>query len=147
MAGETPLRNSPGVEGHPVNPFLYSMSLQEEARKYFAERAARAEARRIKTVKTPVARTKAQSDYRKTLCAKYGITPEEYDRMHAEQDGRCAICKRPEIPNRRLSIDHDHATGKVRQLLCGGCNRGLGDFREDRYLLQAAIEYLTRHQA
>ena len=43
-------------------------------------------------------------------------------------------------------IKHDHATGKVRALLCPGCNNGMGCFKDDPVRLQKAISYLTRHK-
>ena len=68
---------------------------------------------------------------------------ELYDRLIAEQDGGCAICHRPPA-TRRLHIDHDHKTGKVRGLLCFTCNRFLcmGGVTPDR--LRAAADYLER---
>ena len=75
----------------------------------------------------------------------FGITLVDYDRMLAEQRGVCKICKmgstckgKPE----RLSVDHNHETGKVRGLLCRRCNRALGAFRDNPDVLRAAIEYL-----
>lgn len=56
--------------------------------------------------------------------AKLGFTLPEYDVMLAAQDGHCAVC--PAVPkNRRLDVDHDHRTGKVRGLLCHTHNRRL----------------------
>jgi len=56
---------------------------------------------------------------------KFGITAEDYASLLAAQGGVCAICGSP--PNgRALAVDHDHATGAVRGLLCDGCNLGLG---------------------
>lgn len=64
-------------------------------------------------------------------------------------DGRCSICGRlPEEASayfRHLSIDHDHATLKVRKLLCNPCNRGLGLFGDDPIRLEAAARYLREH--
>lgn len=69
----------------------------------------------------------------------YGVTPEQYRRLYIAQRGRCWICRKargihPDDPkaagSRRLGIDHDHATGAVRGLLCTGgdktCNRIIG---------------------
>jgi len=83
---------------------------------------------------------------------KYDITRERYDQMFAEQDGGCAICKRPETALMgkkvmELAVDHDHATGKVRALLCSTCNTALGSFQDRVDLLQAAVEYLKFHGA
>jgi hypothetical protein len=74
----------------------------------------------------------------------YGITPEQYDAMLVEQKGCCAICRSSEwggksgVPH----VDHDHATGAVRGLLCAGCNHGLGHFADDPARLRAAIRYV-----
>jgi hypothetical protein len=77
------------------------------------------------------------------LKARYGITREEYDRMFAEQNGVCKICKEPEFHmGRLLSVDHCHETGKVRGLLCNSCNRGIGLFVDDPERLRKAATYL-----
>lgn len=84
----------------------------------------------------------------------YGISLEEHDRMHAKQGGACAICGATELPidprtkkQYELAIDHCHATGKVRSLLCHFCNVGLGAFRDSPELMQLAITYLEKHAA
>jgi len=75
--------------------------------------------------------------YRRT----YGIT-EEIVAWHMEAQGSaCAICARP-FEGRSPHVDHDHQTGQFRGLLCGGCNRGLGQFNEDITSLRRAIAYL-----
>lgn len=76
---------------------------------------------------------------------KFGITLEEYDALLDAQDGRCAICgARPE--GRMLDVDHDHATGIVRGLLCNNCNRGIGHLGDDAERLLAAAAYLNGGQ-
>ena len=72
------------------------------------------------------------------LRRRYGITVEHYDQMFAEQKGLCAICR--EAPAEH--VDHDHQTGRVRGLLCFNCNGALGQFRDRRNLMLAAIAYL-----
>ena len=72
---------------------------------------------------------------------RYRITKEQHDAMHVAQGGRCAIC-RVAIAGSNCHVDHDHATGKVRGLLCETCNPGLGCFRDDPLRLRAAIAYL-----
>jgi hypothetical protein len=74
----------------------------------------------------------------------YGITAEQYAALLAEQDGKCAICRTDDWPSkdRAPHVDHDHVTGRVRGLLCGICNNGLGSFRDDPARLRAAAEYL-----
>lgn len=87
-------------------------------------------------------------DYESRLARRYGITPADYDRMLAEQDGACAICGTtdPSADTRstRLSVDHDHETGEVRGLLCGPCNRGLGYFGDNPDRLRRAADYLAK---
>lgn len=82
---------------------------------------------------------------------RYGITPEHYDEMLKIQNSRCAICgKKESAVNygtkkvQKLAVDHCHATGKVRGLLCQDCNRGLGKFHDDLQRLQKAIDYLSK---
>lgn len=78
----------------------------------------------------------------------YGLTSEQVELMVAQQQGRCAICCQPPSGKRhcaRLHVDHDHITGKVRSMLCSGCNKALGLVREDIGRLTAMIEYLRRH--
>ena len=75
----------------------------------------------------------------------YGISTDEYDAMLAEQGGLCAICRGPQTsisPN--LCVDHCHDTGKVRGLLCNGCNGGLGLLKDSPELLRNAIDYLNK---
>lgn len=71
---------------------------------------------------------------------KYGLTSAAYLALCHAQDGQCAIC----LQAKPLGIDHDHATGAVRGLLCLTCNSGLGMFKDKPELLQAAIHYLLR---
>lgn len=75
---------------------------------------------------------------------KYGVTPEKFAEMLAEQGGLCAICNRTE--DGPLHVDHDKETGKVRALLCGRCNRGLGMFLHRPEFLNQAAEYMRRFQ-
>lgn len=88
---------------------------------------------------------------KRRLLTAYGITELDYAEMLDAQDGLCAICGKPESrivhgTLRRLSVDHDHTTGKVRGLLCHDCNCGLGRFKEDTESLRKAIEYLEKHK-
>ena len=70
---------------------------------------------------------------------RYGVTPEQYDQMLLEQGGFCVIC---DLPMGRPDLDHDHATGKVRKLLCASCNKAIGMMQEDPDRLRAAAQYL-----
>lgn len=101
---------------------------------------------------TPEAR-KARS--RSNHIRAHGITEDDYDRMLAEQDGRCAICQELPPEGEVLHIDHDHkccagktSCGKcVRKLLCSACNRGIGCFKDNVALLKLAMEYLDAQHA
>jgi hypothetical protein len=74
----------------------------------------------------------------------YGIAGGDYDAMLAAQGGKCAICQ-TDTPGRynRFQVDHDHSTGRVRGLLCGNCNRGIGNLRDSPDLLRAASRYIA----
>ena len=60
------------------------------------------------------------------LQTAYGMSPAEVEEMFNQQDQCCAICSRSLAEIRRLVVDHDHATGKVRGGLCDRCNTNLG---------------------
>lgn len=83
------------------------------------------------------------------LKKSYGIDVNEYQRIYDLQDGRCAICEKKNIEvaknhKKNLSVDHCHASGKIRGLLCDSCNRGLGLLGDDAINLFRAFLYLTR---
>lgn len=113
-------------------------------RAYYARHAEGLNARR----KAILARDPSKrKDY--VLRSLYGISRVDYDSLYLRQGGVCAICRRPETmvdkrtgKTQGLSVDHNHKTGKVRGLLCGVCNTGLGKFKEDPRLLRLAADYL-----
>ena len=72
----------------------------------------------------------------------FGLTFQEYEDLLEAQNGLCAICKEKCLSGRRLAVDHDHVTGKVRGLLCLNCNTLLGKAHDDIDLLKRAVEYL-----
>ncbi len=74
----------------------------------------------------------------------YGLTLDQYNAMLAQQQGKCAICQSSE---RKLVVDHHHATGRVRRLLCDLCNTMIGYAREDPAILLAGATYLRGHEA
>ncbi len=74
------------------------------------------------------------------------ITPEQYLDMMNTQGGRCAICGVSfGDQGTRAMVDHDHKTGKMRGILCYGCNVALGLFHENVDALEGAIEYLKKN--
>lgn len=86
-----------------------------------------------------------------TMRNKYMITLKERNALEEKQQSLCAICSLLEERKlktgrvKRLSVDHNHATGKIRELLCDRCNTALGGFRECIPILESAIAYLRKH--
>ena len=80
------------------------------------------------------------------LRTEFGISVHEYEEMNIRQGGLCAICKQTNASGKRLGVDHDHKTGKIRELLCSLCNTAIGELREDPDILRAAIAYLEKHK-
>lgn len=76
----------------------------------------------------------------KAILKKYGLTKEQYEEIERSQNGVCAICKR----ERKLCVDHDHVTLKVRGLLCKICNQVLGSMNDSPEYLRTAADYLER---
>ena len=75
---------------------------------------------------------------------RYGLTAEQFDRMVASQQNRCAICRKEfilTIP----AVDHDHKTGKVRGLLCSKCNLALGHLEENIQTVESLRSYILNH--
>ncbi len=79
------------------------------------------------------------------LKRRYGITLDDYDRILVLQNNKCAICNSTSSGkknNKYFVVDHCHTTGKIRGLLCHGCNVGMGHLQDDVELLEKAIAYL-----
>lgn len=72
----------------------------------------------------------------------YGLANEDYLRMLKEQKSSCAICG---CADRKLCVDHDHITGKVRALLCHKCNYSIAGFGESPMVVESALTYLLKH--
>lgn len=84
----------------------------------------------------PTVRTRARLN-------RHGLTQEQYDGLFTKQGECCAICQSPDPRTKYWHIDHDHVTGRVRGILCGHCNPGLGYFGDDPQRLRAALAYLN----
>lgn len=74
----------------------------------------------------------------------YGITVQEYEQLLESQGGKCAICKNDCASGNRLAVDHNHATGIVRGLLCKVCNRQVGQI--ERPDTQLILYYLKAYE-
>lgn len=100
--------------------------------------------------KTDKQREKARRAY---LIKNFGITSFQFDELFLKQKGLCANCNLPETGKdnkgriRRLAVDHDHNTGKVRWLLCHNCNIGLGNFKDSPILLRNMAKLLDDYNS
>lgn len=90
----------------------------------------------------------------RVLRKRYGITLEDYNRKVLEQENRCAICGQEETSIQKssgkvrpLSVDHNHETGQVRDLLCGRCNAVLSQVENFNELIENMEAYLLRWDA
>lgn len=91
-------------------------------------------------------------DRHRSRLNRYGITSHQYEELHKQQDGKCAICGDAETRRETrtgnimmMVVDHCHETLKVRSLLCWRCNIGLGVAKDSVSVLQKMIDYLERH--
>lgn len=113
-----------------------------DSRRHYAEnRTARLEREKEARSADPDRHRSKRRDQK--LKRLYGLTRAQHDEMVSRQDGLCAIC----AESRPLKVDHCHATGRVRALLCGPCNTALGAFRDQPALLERAARYLREHSA
>lgn len=77
------------------------------------------------------------------LRANYGITIDQYKEMQEKYNHRCAICgKHQDNEHRYLAVDHCHATGEIRGLLCSMCNKGIGLLKDSTTICTNATRYL-----
>lgn len=121
----------------------------ELRRKKYAEDAEYRE--RTKQKSREYTRNNPESKLRQHLSER-GITLEEYNALLKKQNYKCAICgkiadacsRNGKYKHRSLFVDHDHATGNIRGLLCDNCNFILGHAKDDIHILENAIEYLKR---
>jgi len=79
------------------------------------------------------------------LFRTYRLTTHDVDALIEKQGGTCAICQTGVWPGKGPAIDHDHASGKIRGILCSHCNSALGLIKDDPKIAQAMIDYLRRH--
>lgn len=98
------------------------------------------------TCKQCIEDNKRTSRKRRSLL-KVGWTEYEYYEAYDNQRGRCAICHTETTwDDRGLAADHDHITGKRRELLCPRCNLTLGAVDDDPILLEKMASYIRKHR-
>lgn len=85
--------------------------------------------------------------HEKRVQKTYGLPPGAYEALYLAQGGVCAICRRATGKTKRLAVDHDHATGAVRGLLCGPDNRMIGFARDNPEFFDRAAAYLRNPPA
>jgi hypothetical protein len=86
----------------------------------------------------------AGSDRSRHIRRKYGISLEEYVAFFEVAGGRCEGCERQPKKRKDLHLDHDHATGKIRGVLCRDCNHALGNVRDRGWVLENLAKYLKK---
>lgn len=77
------------------------------------------------------------------LRRKYDIDLDTYQHLLELQGGLCGICTKPLVPGKETHLDHCHATGAVRGVLCSTCNKALGLFRDDATVMSSAVDYIN----
>ena len=102
------------------------------------------EARAKKNARQKAVRAAQPQTTRDYYLKRHGISQADYDRILAAQKNCCAICfRRAETGQfKKLKVDHDHKTGRIRGLLCHHCNVALGHFGDDLLILELAMGYL-----
>lgn len=78
-----------------------------------------------------------------STASRYGLTPLELSAFRSKHGNKCGICERTGGP---LYVDHDHSSGRLRGLLCPGCNTAIGAFQEDPSLFAKALAYLEKNR-
>lgn len=106
-----------------------------------AEEARRARRRAENPAPPRLKRFDNQSDERRFY--NYGLTPEAWESIKAEQGYRCGICNRKRV----LVPDHCHKYGHVRGALCDTCNRGIGMLGDNLVGVLRAVKYLRKAKA
>ena len=76
----------------------------------------------------------------------YGINLDDFNKIKEFQNNKCAICEIELVDTKDTCLDHCHETNKIRGILCSGCNRGLGAFKDSKTALKAAIKYLSHFE-
>ncbi|OYV98638.1 MAG: hypothetical protein B7Z68_00405 [Acidobacteria bacterium 21-70-11] len=148
--GELPKGRLQYIDKNPENCRLENLRIKKTEKNYADFKKQNRERMRLVRAKSLGKELSDQVISRK-MKDQYGINLEQYQLMLEKQNGVCAICGNPETTKwrdrtLRLSIDHCHASNKVRGLLCMHCNSAIGRFFDDTERLKSAISYLEKHQ-
>lgn len=136
------------IKDHPVKPWVPSPEKKAYADMYNKSDAGRASMKKYyKTGKG------MDSRWAGGLKRQFNITPDDYIALMFKCGALCSICRQPEITKdpksgrtRLLAVDHCHKTGKVRGLLCNGCNHILGLAGDDPEILNSAVQYIEQNK-
>ncbi len=86
--------------------------------------------------------------WERNLKRNYRMTPDRFNALWHQQEGKCLICTVDMLPrgrkNRSVAVDHNHATGEIRGLLCRCCNRAIGLLQDSPEILRSAADYLQQ---
>ena len=121
-----------------ANQRAYSKRTREKWREYQRQYQSTPEYLAWRAAYLAKRKDRAMDAYLKRM---FKISVEDYKSMLSAQNAKCAIC----LKVRRLVVDHNHVTGKVRSLLCRQCNTGIGLLGESHEKLTNAMNYLKRH--
>jgi hypothetical protein len=86
-----------------------------------------------------------KAQWKRHLKRSYDLSVEEYDEMVHRTGNKCYVCDRLGTHKKKLHVDHDHKTGKVRGMLCYGCNGAIGYIKENTETLDKLKAYLIQH--
>ena len=81
-----------------------------------------------------------------SLKRNYGITLEQKQQIYVKQNKKCAICPRYIETVNSACVDHEHTTGKIREILCRKCNSALGLLQDNPEICFAAGNYILKHR-
>lgn len=108
----------------------------------------RAKRRAAKTSRSKVERIRQRDYSRDNRLRRYGLTAASYNALLAAQGGVCGICQTARPGGMGgFHVDHDHATNKIRGLLCSACNLGLGKLGDTLASVRRAVVYLENAEA
>lgn len=93
----------------------------------------------------PAVRARQKEKHRLKLLGRYGLTEQSFADMLYKQAYVCAICHSPDWGRQGPHIDHDHATGEVRGILCATCNLAIGMLGDDEASLYRAFDYVRKN--